>query len=425
MIKQFIYHLLFILCLSFEISTGGVSYAQTILNSGSDKEIIIHPQFELFHSLDSVSELHFKINNKELLYTKRDGQNFTANCLIYYNLLPTYNSREILESDSLKFFDINNVNENHFLIGKFDIPVIYGKSFFLKITVVDLNRNVNVTNIISIDKTNELTRQNFLVTPKSSNIPFFNNYLQLKDTVRIHYKKKKAQKLYVSYYNRDFPLPPPPFSNAEQSPFEYKPDQLFILHLSKDGVVDFIPSKKGFYHFQLDTSSHDGLTLFLFSDNFPEIKKTEDMLYPMRFITSKDEYDSIEMDNNLKNSIEKFWLSTTNYEKEKTRKTIQKYYTRAKKANEYFTSYVEGWRSDRGMIYLIYGKPSSIYKAEYYEAWTYSDVMASDSYTFSFVKVMNPFTDNDYKLDRSQTYRQEWFLAVDEWRQGKNYTPDE
>jgi len=430
--KRSIYYLLAItvcICCGAKIASTNLIAdffnSQTIRNSIFAKTIVIQPQFQVFHVNDSVSELHFKINNNQLLYTKRDGQDFTSNCLIYYNLVASYNSREILESDSVRFSDVNNDNADNFLIGKINVNVPLGKIFFLRITVTDLNRSMSVSDVITIDKTGDQTRQNFIVTPKNSDRPIFKNYLKINDTVTIRYKKAKAQKLYVKYYHRNFPLPLPPFSVTEQPHFEYKPDSLFVVESSNQGKVDFIPTKKGFYHFQIDTSTRDGLTLFIFSDNFPEVKKGEDMFYPLRFITSKEEYDSIDLSSDLKSAIEKFWLNTTNYDKEKTRRIIQKYYTRVQNANEQFTSYTEGWRTDRGMIYLIYGKPKSIYKAEYYEAWTYNEATNLSVYTFSFIKVMNPFTDNDYKLDRSQIYRQEWFLSVDDWRTGKASNPDD
>ena len=38
----------------------------------------IHPEFTVFHVSDNLSELHFKINSKELLYTRPDGINFNS-----------------------------------------------------------------------------------------------------------------------------------------------------------------------------------------------------------------------------------------------------------------------------------------------------------------------------------------------------------
>jgi len=103
---------------------------------------------------------------------------------------------------------------------------------------------------------------------------------------------------------------------------------------------------------------------------------------------------------------------------------IRKYDKRVQDGNAYFTSYVEGWKTDRGMIYLIYGAPNVIYKTANSETWTYGEENNINSLTYVFSKVNNPFTDNDYSLDRSPNYKQAWYSAVDIWRQGRAYLQD-
>ena len=73
-------------------------------------ETTIHPEFVIFHVNDSLSELHFKIASKELLYTRPDGINFSTNVLISYRLLASYDSKEISDSSSVRLVDINNDN---------------------------------------------------------------------------------------------------------------------------------------------------------------------------------------------------------------------------------------------------------------------------------------------------------------------------
>ena len=45
--------------------------------------------------------------------------------------------------------------------------------------------------------------------------------------------------------------------------------------------------------------------------------------------------------------------------------------------------------------------------------------------TFDFFmgnnKMENPFTENDYKLQRSPMYKSSWYRAVDSWRSGRAY----
>ncbi len=397
----------------------------TQLYKNSVSKISLQSQFEIFHINDTLSELYFKINSKELLYSRKEDNNFSCNALISYQLKSTYKSNEVLDSASVRLVDINSdANSEKYLIGKINVKVRTGQMSFLYVNIIDLTRNLSVSRILQVDKTTSLTRQNFLVKTELSTLPMFRNYIENNETVTIQYNKAVANKLYVSYYNRNFPLVPPPFSTSESIKFDYKPDSSFVIQLSAQGKCNFKASKKGFYHFQLDTTTHDGITLFNFSNNFPEIKKAEDMFYPLRFITKKEEYDSMTTSVNLKASIESFWMSTTT-DKEKTREVIRKFYTRVANANKHFSSYTEGWRTDRGMIYIVFGAPNSVNKTENYETWTYAEETNLSSLTFSFIKESNPFTDNDYILERSQMYKQSWALAVDVWRLGRAYYLDE
>lgn len=383
----------------------------------------IHPEFTVFHASDDLTELHYKINSKELLYTRPDGITFSSNVLISYRLFSNFDSKDVIDSASVRLVDVGNENANKFLVGKMNVKAVTPRSYYLRITITDLNRNISVASGMEIEKDNDLNRQNFLVKSKATDAPLFHNYFKLNEELVISYKAKMAVTLFVRYYNREFPLAAPPFSITDPKPFMYKADSLFTIQLDQQGNANFSTSKKGFYHFQLDTTKRIGLTLFHFSETFPEIKKAEDLVPPLRFITSKQEYDELIASSNPKAAVEKFWMNCTGNQ-DRAKEIIRKYYNREKDANLFFTSYIEGWKTDRGMIYLIYGAPNVIYRTAYAETWTYGEVNNINSLSYSFSKVDNPFTDNDYILERSAVYKQNWGIAVDIWRQGRTYLQD-
>ncbi len=211
----------------------------------------IRPLFAIFHLNDTISELNFKISSKELLYMRPDGINFYSNVLISYRLLPSYDSKEIADSSSVRLVDMNNDNTDKFLLGKINVKAISGHTYFLRVTVADLNRNVDVTTVISVEKDNDLNRQNFLVKSKMTDAPLFRNYIKTNEELTITYKAKIGVTLYVRHYNRDFPLASPPFSTTDPRPFQYKQDNAFTLQLSADGSVNFTPQKKGFLSFSI------------------------------------------------------------------------------------------------------------------------------------------------------------------------------
>jgi GWxTD domain-containing protein len=419
--KYFLYSIVLLIVNSCGSSKKPTSTIQT---APYKKELnTIHPQFVIFNVNDSISELHFCIASKELLYTRPDGISFFSNAIISYRLYSSYESREILDSGSVRLADENNTGADKFLIGKLDVKAITPRSYFLRVKVTDLNRNTEVSSVYVIEKDNYINRQNFLVKSQETDAPIFRSYVKINEKLKIRYKSKTSSNLFVRYYNREFPLASPPFSLVESKPFQYRPDSTFTLTFSNNGDVDFAAEKKGFYFFQLDTTKRDGLTLFNFADAFPEVKKAEDMVLPLRFITSRQEYDDLAHSSNKKAAVEKFWMDCTGNQ-ERAKEIIRKFYNRVKDANLYFTSYVEGWKTDRGMVYLIYGSPNVIYKTANSETWTYGEENNINSLTYTFSKVNNPFTDNDYSLERSAAYKQSWYVAVDIWRQGRAYLQD-
>lgn len=414
---------LFVMILAIACGTSRKTNTITQTSTYKRDANAIRPQFIVYHINDSISELHFKINSKEILYTRPDGIDFYSNVLISYRLLPSFDSKEIIDSASVRLVDKNNDSADKSLLGKIAIKAKSGHTYVLRTTITDLNRNVETVGVIAIEKEDDLNRQNFIVKSKASETPLFRNYIKSNEEVTISYKAKVGVVLYVRYYNRDFPLAAPPFSVSESRPFQYKQDSLFTLQLSDQGNVNFSAAKKGFYHFQLDTTKREGLTLFYFSDVFPEIKKAEDMVTPLRFITSKQEYDELYYSPNKKAAIENFWLNSTGNQ-DRAKEVIRKYYNRIQDANYYFTSYLEGWKTDRGMIYLIYGSPNVIYRTLTSETWIYGEENNINSLSYSFSKVNNPFTNNDYTLERSVVYKQSWYTAVDIWREGRTYLQD-
>ncbi|HRG37261.1 MAG TPA: GWxTD domain-containing protein [Bacteroidia bacterium] len=378
----------------------------------------INPEFIVHHINDTISELNFKIRSKELLYTRPDGINFSSNLLISFRLTSNYDAKEFSDSSSVRLVDQNNDGADKFLIGKIKMRVRTLKNYFLRATISDLNRNTQFTKVLFVQKDNDINRQNFMVQ-SSSKMLMFNNIIKSNEQVSIIYKDKISVKLFVRYYNRNFALALPPFSETEVKPFEYQPDSTFEVQL-KNGVVDFAATKKGFYHFQLDTTQRDGLTLFNFSETFPNVKKIDELTPPLRFITSKNEFEELS-NGDRKAAADKFWLSCTAGNMERSKDLIRKFYNRVQDANIHFTSYVEGWKTDRGMIFLIQGPPNVIYRDGTRENWVYGEENSVNSVSYLFSKVTNPFTDNDYELERSPTFKPLWFASVDAWRQGRIY----
>jgi GWxTD domain-containing protein len=157
--------------------------------------------------------------------------------------------------------------------------------------------------------------------------------------------------------------------------------------------------------------------------NSPEV-----MIEPLAYLASRDELDSLRSALKPKVALDEFWIRCGG-NVEKARELIRIYYTRVLYSNYYFTSYKHGWRSERGMIYVIYGPPDKVYKTVDGENWGYKKSVIQSSWGgrysvsedflfFNFKKRDNLYSDNDYYLSRNETLVTYWDKAIASWRKG-------
>jgi hypothetical protein len=96
---------------------------------------------------------------------------------------------------------------------------------------------------------------------------------------------------------------------------------------------------------------------------------------------------------------------------------MKTYFRRVEMANEFFTSYKEGWKTDRGMIYIIFGPPDEVYKFFDREVWKYDNIY--NKVTFDFAKSATIFDPDNYVLVRDDKYKDTWYEAIDLRRNGQ------
>ncbi|HMS08359.1 MAG TPA: GWxTD domain-containing protein, partial [Pyrinomonadaceae bacterium] len=81
------------------------------------------------------------------------------------------------------------------------------------------------------------------------------------------------------------------------------------------------------------------------------------------YIITKEErraFNALQTDEERENFIENFWRRRDPNPDTEENEFREEYYERIAYANERFTSGIPGWRTDRGRIYIAWGKPDSI-----------------------------------------------------------------
>lgn len=119
--------------------------------------------------------------------------------------------------------------------------------------------------------------------------------------------------------------------------------------------------------------------------DFPLSLKNIDLLVlQLQYVANETELSYIKdgkTDAEKRKRFLEFWKSKDPTPNTKKNETMIEYYGRLKYANAHFsTPYSEGWKSDMGMVYIIFGLPSNIDRHPYemgtkpYEVWDYYDI---------------------------------------------------
>lgn len=406
------------ICFSFcTTSKPGYSNKENLYKKNNQE---IHTRLLCYHTNDSVSKLFFSIPNENLIYKRPDtSAYFYAACKINYFIYASGASKNLLDSGSLRIYDRQPEQViSHHIQGEMYMSIPFGKKYYAEVNVYDLNKKSKNIYVLNIDKSERLNRQNFLLQKTTGNI-VFDYYLHAGDTLIIKSFLYPQQNIVSDYFFREFPLAIPPFVVAEKNRFNYQPDSFFNLPRI-NGVFKLIIPEKGFYHLLTDKDSKTGLTIFSADIAFPGLKDETEMIKSTRFIMSKKEYDAALNALDKKKAIDDFWLDIGG-SNERAKELIKNYYGRVAEANQLFTSYQPGWQTDRGMIFIVFGAPATMHKFNGGETWVYGNESQPNAVRFNFIHTVNPFTDNDFTLERSEYYKEAWYNAVEYWRQGHIY----
>jgi GWxTD domain-containing protein len=390
---------------------------RSVLNPETD---LLDVKTVVHHLDDSLTRLFLQITNENLLYKRPDtSKAFYAEMRVTYRLLPEMNAKEIIDSSSFFIYDRSASDRVTVkpLYSNFYIKAKRGKDYHLELEISDVNRRTKYLQTLNVLKRDRLGRQNFLVILNDS-ISFRNSLLEGDDvTVKVSAANKGV--LFVDCFKKEFGPAAPPFSNRPPDEYKYKPDSAFKLAISERTARFQMPAK-GFYHLKLDSTTYEGLSLFTVDPSYPGVSNSLEMINCTRYIMFREEFEHCRDAADKKAAIDEFWLNVGG-SLERARELLKRYYGRVKEANKQFSSYTQGWKTDRGMIYIVMGVPANIYRSPSEEIWMYGNETNPNALRFVFKKTVNPYSDNDYIMERSSFYKEPYHSAVEVWRQGLVY----
>ena len=385
----------------------------------------IHPSFSTFHFNDSSSIVYLRIFPNELMFSEANetGKSLAKISISYKLFEYGTDGIEVIPADSVNIEKtLNQAQERNVFFTALPIKARSGLRYSLQIYIKDELRPMISKTYLLIDKTSPFSRQNFQVLSKKTRYPAFTDNFKTTEKFLIKFNKSGFDSIYVDYFNMDRTLPRPILSLTPDIAMQTSPDSTWKLLFTDSSV--FSLDLQGIYMFKMAENSSTGLTLYNFGENFPRIKNTDDLLGPLVYLCSAAEYGDLRRQANRKLAIDNYWLNIANKDMDASRELIRVYYNRVLYANWYFSSYKEGWKTDRGMMYIIFGPPDLLEKNSDEEIWSYRSKRTGTKLEFKFIRNATALSMEDFILDRNSSSSAVWVQAVESWKRGKIYSTE-
>jgi hypothetical protein len=239
-----------------------------------------HPEFTVYHYSPDSSRLYFKVNNLELLYDAGKG-NPNSHFRLSYEILTSLDENRII--DSAYFPPSEEIKDQSVIFKTYNFPLAKIKGVMV-LKLHDLNRNSSSTYYLNLDKENENSAQNYLITHAGNN--FVTAYIATSEPVSITYNNYEINELSCKYYYRKFEIAEPPFAMDVNYKFNYVADSIFKTNVSSPLSLQ----KEGIYFFSPQNESREGLTIYKFPAGFPDITNPLQLIEPLRYLTTRKEY---------------------------------------------------------------------------------------------------------------------------------------
>ena len=367
---------------------------------------------QLYNLNDSVSTISIVLP-AGLIHPDPDTKKYTKKGKLTYEVIGE--GKQILLVDSATFAIADTSDNRNFLSHNWTFNAPSGKGYFIKATYSVPGIPDDFLLLEYFNKKNHFSQSWYRFQYESGDF-LSGNITAYSQPLRLVTEDSTTKTFLVKLYSRNFPVPIPPFVEQSRAPFNYSPDSTFRLELKNGKSAYFVPGQTGFYFFQSDTTLTIGPSLFRMNSGFPKVTQHSLMRDALRYITSAKEFQQLYTCPIPKVAVDSFWIANAGRPDIAT-ELIRKYYQRVETANKLYTSFTDGWKTDRGMIFIIIGKPSRVYRSFSQEVWIYGEYDDPRALRFYFDKAKNPFTENDYVLARYDYYKSVLYQNVQMWRQ--------
>ena len=159
---------------------------------------------------------------------------------------------------------------------------------------------------------------------------------------------------------------------------------------------------------------------------FPRITTIRQMAEALVYIAKADELEHILSARDaaeMKERFDAFWAERLP-NREAAQSLLESYYSRVEEANILFSNHKEGWKTDPGMIYIVFGPPAYTDRQAFRHDWYYMErgialnqrlppFIFRRATAYGFAGLFE-----NHILQRARAYEEHWRRRVEKWREG-------
>lgn len=387
-------------------------------------KLSLHPDYSIFHQSDNFSVLYIRAYPSELRFSQTNEEaEYRALLSLSYKLINLSNPEgegEVVDSSTIRYKLAGSDEKRPAFFATLTLPIRSGNRYLLRMEAKDLTLGSMGLEYLFVDKSNVYNGQNFDVVSLQTGFPKFMRFFRPGERFNVQYRDREADSIYVDYFSQESELPRQPVTASADYTLKTTPDTSIALPLSD--TADYNLQQTGMYFIKIDKDREEGLSLFNFGGSFPEVKTATELMEPLFYLATLAEYRDLRNNPNRKLAVDNFWLKFGN-SVEKSRELIRIYYNRVVYSNLYFTANKEGWKTDQGMIFILFGPPSRIQMTTTGEYWYYFARRRNNPIEFRFDRKPDAFANQNLVWVKNTESQMVWNEAIRSWRSGKVYSP--
>lgn len=254
----------------------------------------------------------------------------------------------------------------------------------------------------------------FLIFEAEKDIPFFSKYINRNHPIRLVSPFDESLNYEITGIANNRGVATPPFDeNSYEEPSKTPLDTLYGTNEGE--VFEFF--NEGFYSIKASSYPDREYKILVSNEFFPYFGDYLDLVQPLIYVSTNDEYQELRKPNDTRKAFEEFVNNTISANERISKDFIKYYFRRLRKSARLFTEDRAGWKTDRGMVYQVFGDPIQVFRNEKTELWVFpSEEGGRIRFIFDIIQEDGI---TKYKLIRGKRYRETWMYAVSQWRTGR------